>query len=128
MAIAARQAIEFAEGHDRDSFLQEPRSQSATQYQSVILGEAARRISPELRNRHPEIPWKDITGTRSVYIHQYNEVDLLEVWKVISVDLPALIPQLEASSPRSRGSCASPSEHASALGRGPETVPQALAR
>jgi uncharacterized protein with HEPN domain len=41
-----------------------------------ILGEAASRISPELRNDHPEIPWRTLISTRNRLIHAYFEIDL----------------------------------------------------
>jgi uncharacterized protein with HEPN domain len=55
-----------------------------------IIGEAASRISPELRSLHPEIPWGQIIGMRHVLVHGYFDIDLDIVWMAIDVNLPEL--------------------------------------
>ena len=55
-----------------------------------IIGEAASRISAELRAQYPEIPWGKIIGTRHVLVHGYFEVDLDIVWTAMNVDVPML--------------------------------------
>ena len=57
-------------------------------------------MSEEFRNQHPTTPWKQISGLRDVVIHQYDAVDLEEVWKTVTVDLPDLVGFLEKISPR----------------------------
>jgi uncharacterized protein with HEPN domain len=61
-----------------------------------ILGEAAKRVSLEIRDRAPEIPWRNVAGFRDVLIHQYEGVDLEIVWKRIVEDLPPLKASLQA--------------------------------
>lgn len=45
-----------------------------------ILGEATKRLSPDLRLRHPDLPWRAMAGMRDVLIHAYDQVDIEEVW------------------------------------------------
>jgi uncharacterized protein with HEPN domain len=54
-----------------------------------------KRISPDFRAAHPEVPWKLIPDTRDKLIHFYEGVDLEEVWTMVSMDLPKLIGQIE---------------------------------
>lgn len=61
-----------------------------------IIGEAARRLSPEARNLFPEIPWKLVTAMRNILIHDYDDVDLNIVWNTVQRDIPPLISRLEA--------------------------------
>jgi uncharacterized protein with HEPN domain len=67
----------------------------AVLYEIVVLGEAARRLSPEIRAAHPEVPWREIIGMRSIITHGYDQIDDDELWQVIEHDLPDLIPKLE---------------------------------
>jgi uncharacterized protein with HEPN domain len=55
-----------------------------------IIGESASKVSEETRNAHPDIPWREMSGTRNRLIHAYEEVDLDIVWQILSKDLPPL--------------------------------------
>jgi uncharacterized protein with HEPN domain len=56
----------------------------------TIIGEAAKNISDELMNEHPEIPWKATAGMRDKIMHHYFGVDYESVYLTIRKDLPAL--------------------------------------
>jgi uncharacterized protein with HEPN domain len=76
-------------------FLEDQKTQSAILHRLLIIGEAVKRVSPEFRAAHPEVPWKLIAGTRDKLIHFYDGVDLNEVWKMVVSDLPQLIRWIE---------------------------------
>lgn len=97
---AARMADSFVIGVSQELFLQDSKTQSAVLHQLLVLGEAVKRLSEEFRNQHPAIPWKQISGLRDIVIHQYDAVDLEEVWKTVTVDLPNLVGSLEKISPQ----------------------------
>lgn len=61
-----------------------------------IIGEAVRCLSPELKNRHPEAPWRDIGRMRNKLAHQYFDIDLPTVRVVVDRDLPVLQQQIAA--------------------------------
>ncbi len=52
-----------------------------------IIGEAARNIPLELRDKYSDIPWRRIVGLRNVVIHDYFGVDLEIIWEIITKDL-----------------------------------------
>jgi len=44
---------------------------------------------------HPEIPWREIIGTRNRLIHGYDAVDYDILWEIVSADFPPLAGQLK---------------------------------
>lgn len=80
----------------REAFLRDTKTQDAVIRNFEIIGEAAKRISQATRNRAPQIPWERVAGFRDVLIHQYEGVDLTELWKRVERDLPSLLRDLRA--------------------------------
>ena len=74
----------------RDAFLANPQAQDAVIRNLEIIGEAVKHLSSELRQQHPDIPWKQIAGMRDEMIHEYFGVDVNIVWKVIERHIPTL--------------------------------------
>jgi len=103
MVSAARSAIDFAVGMDRLQFLDDEKTQSAVIHQLLVMGEAVKRLSPDFRSAHPELPWKMIAGMRDKLVHEYDDVDLDEVWETLKRDVPSVIVALEALEPRREG-------------------------
>jgi uncharacterized protein with HEPN domain len=60
-----------------------------------IISEAARRLPVELRDRHPELPWRAIMGVGNVYRHNYDTVAEEYVWRTVHESLPALLAVIE---------------------------------
>jgi uncharacterized protein with HEPN domain len=54
------------------------------------LADAARRLSDELKTRHPQIPWRAIYGFRNIAAHGYLLIDLARVWTTVQDYLPVL--------------------------------------
>jgi uncharacterized protein with HEPN domain len=91
MLLAARELRKFTEGLSFEDFSQNRLLQHAVVRLIEIIGEAARNISPEFKDAHPEIPWTGIVGMRHRLIHEYFRVAPDKVWEVVNKDLPGLI-------------------------------------
>ena len=83
---------------DRSALENDPVVQAATQRWIEVLGEAASHVSDGLRRAHPEIPWREIVGTRIILAHAYFHVDRDVIGQVVDRDVPALRSRLRAVS------------------------------
>lgn len=87
--------LKYAESLEFDNLANNIEKQDAILRRISIIGEATKRLSAKFRSQHPEVPWKAMAGMRDVIIHDYDEVDLDEVWTVIRENLPQLLANIE---------------------------------
>ena len=97
MLDAARRAEELSRGKKVGGLQPDDETALALTRLLEILGEAAARVSPELKTRYPEVPWRDISDTRNRVIHGYFDVDMEIGQSIIKDDLPLLAQKLETA-------------------------------
>lgn len=91
MLTAAEKITNYGKDLSCLDFIQKEEKTEAILYNLLILGEAAKGIPEDFRNKYPEIPWREITGMRDKIIHQYWGINQLLVWKTITEEIPPLI-------------------------------------
>ncbi len=87
----ARFAQAWAVGHSAESFRSDRRIFYAVTRCLEIVSEASRRLPAEIRDRHPDLPWRAIMDVGNVYRHEYDNVAEDAVWRTVQQRLAPLL-------------------------------------
>ncbi len=94
--IEAMESIEeFLGNMDLNELIEDDKTSSAIIRKFEIIGEATKHLPEDLKEKHPEIPWKSMFGMRDRLIHAYFGIDYELVWEAIKTEIPKLKPQLK---------------------------------
>jgi uncharacterized protein with HEPN domain len=89
--LEAMESIEkFVENMNLDSFKEDDKTSSAVIRKFEIIGEAAKNVNEEIRDKYPEIPWKEMAGMRDKLIHFYFGIKYELVWRTIKDVIPCI--------------------------------------
>ncbi|MBK8907314.1 MAG: DUF86 domain-containing protein [Rhodospirillales bacterium] len=90
MLTYALQAQAFVGGFSAEDFIADKRTCYAVTYSLHVIGEAAKKVPPETRERYPHIPWMDIVGMRNRLVHDYLGTDPNIIYQTVVRFLPEL--------------------------------------
>lgn len=88
--LEAIDRIERYATRGRDAFDRDELIQSWFVRHLQILGEAARALPDEIRQKAPDVEWNKITGMRHVLVHDYFGIDRDVVWTTVEKELGRL--------------------------------------
>lgn len=80
----------FVKNIDKDRFLKNKEKQNAVIRSLEVIGEAVKNLPQNVTAKYPNIPWREIAGTRDKITHHYFGVDLELIWKIIKENIPEL--------------------------------------
>lgn len=92
MLEAIEKVAGFTCGTDEQRFRTDDKTVFAVVRALEILGEAAKNVPEDIRNRYPQVPWREIAGMRDKLTHEYFGVNLDVIWKAAQIELPRLVP------------------------------------
>ena len=91
---AADRAIGHVAGLSAETIRDDPYLQDPVVRCLILIGEAARQLTPETRALFPHLDWSGMTGLRNILVHRYHEIDYVELWTIVNRDLPPLVKEL----------------------------------
>ncbi len=80
----------FTQGMDIEEFVGDEKTVFAVVRALEIIGEAAKKVPIQVKDRYPQVPWQDMAGIRDKLIHEYFGIKLEVVWNTVEKDLPEL--------------------------------------
>lgn len=92
---AIQRILEYTAGMDQEAYLHDYKTQDAVIHNLEVIGEATKNLSEPFRAMYPEVPWRDMAGTRDRLIHHYFGINQEIVWQIVENDLPELKMQIE---------------------------------
>jgi uncharacterized protein with HEPN domain len=92
---AAQVALRYVREVARDDLEHDDMRARAVVQAVGVIGEAASRLSPELRARYPDVPWGKMTGMRNRLVQGYFDINYLLVWDTVNDDLPSVIARMK---------------------------------
>ena len=90
-----RRCRQIIEGIDSSVYLASLGLQEQVELNLLHLGEVAARISDEVKEAHPEIPWHEMVGMRNILVHEYFRVKPIVLFETVTTQFPELERQLE---------------------------------
>ena len=96
MVNFCNRVLDHTAGLDRQLVVSTQIVYDATLRNLTLIGQAATQVPDNVRGTHPEIPWRKIVGARNHMMHRYFVIDDELIWEMVTVDVPALLPQLRS--------------------------------
>ncbi|HCC59881.1 MAG: hypothetical protein A2402_00630 [Candidatus Staskawiczbacteria bacterium RIFOXYC1_FULL_37_43] len=90
----ANEAIGYCDKMSKKDFLADNKTQSAVIMKLIVIGEEAKKLPEEIKLAI-DLPWRMIMGFRNMAVHEYFDIDLVQIWNTMQMDIPDLIDKIE---------------------------------
>lgn len=89
--VDSTQAVrEYLDGIGRERWDQDRVLRDAVLYRLLLMGEIASALPEPLRDRYPDVAWRQIRAFRNLAVHKYFSVDWAVVWQISQEEVPVL--------------------------------------
>lgn len=85
----------FVKNYSFNDFMKDRKTISACAFSISQIGELSKEISESTQENNTDIPWKSMRGMRNRIVHDYENIDLIVLWKTITESLPDLKVRIE---------------------------------
>lgn len=96
MIAFAEKVLAYTAGMDQPAFVANSLVYDATLRNLELIGEAATHVPDDVRQAHPQVPWRMVIATRNRLVHAYLGIDNDTLWSIVVTDVTALLPMLRA--------------------------------
>ena len=90
MIAYCEKLIRYCEGYSYETFAKDTKLVEACVFNLSQIGELCHAVDDGFAAAHQDIPWAEIYGLRNRIVHDYEGVNLILVWEIISEDIPEL--------------------------------------
>ena len=81
---------DYTRNMNYDDFVEDRKTYDAVIHNLQIIGEATKQVPEIIRQKYPDIPWRQVAGLRDVIAHTYFMVNPEIVWNIINIELNPL--------------------------------------
>jgi uncharacterized protein with HEPN domain len=93
---AAEKILTFSANRSFDDFVSDDMLHDGILRNFQIIGEAAKKVPSDVRQKYPEIPWQRMADFRNVIVHDYDDLNAATIWRTIENDIPPLLQNIRA--------------------------------
>jgi uncharacterized protein with HEPN domain len=87
---STRAVRDYLSGVTRSQWDDSALIRDAVLYRLLLLGEIASALPETVRDRYPDVPWRQIRAFRNLAVHKYFGVDWAVVWEISQTEVPRL--------------------------------------
>ena len=88
---SCEKVVQYTDGRSKDQVFEDDVRADAVLLNLHIIGEAVKKLPNDLRERYPDVAWREIAGLRDVIAHTYFALDTDILWDAVERDVPALL-------------------------------------
>jgi len=77
----------YADGMTYEQLLSDRKTREAIILNFVVIGEAIKKIPPDIIDRYPNVPWKEFAGMWDKMVHGYFSISATILWETIRQDI-----------------------------------------